>query len=133
MSAHFSCEHYMEPIREMRIAVSYLDSLPYADKVAHEIAWPQSLLRIEIRDRLQHVSELCAPWFAPITGGSELPAGNGRSLAPSHASTVAEPPPFPPERHFACAFCGAVKTSPNGTGSDVVCCGEVGRVEEVEA
>lgn len=99
-----SCEHYMEPIREMRIAASYLDSLPYADKVAHEIAWPQSLLRIEIRDRLQHVSELCAPWFAPITGGSELPAGNGRSLAPSHASTVAEPPPrlCPENRDVIC-------------------------------
>lgn len=42
-------------------------------------------------------------------------------------------PVFPPEKLWACVFCGTVKTSPNGTGSDVVCCGEVGRVEEVEA
>lgn len=27
---------------------------------------------------------------------------------------------------YECPFCGNTKTSPNGTGTDVSCCGEVG-------
>lgn len=30
--------------------------------------------------------------------------------------------------NYVCVFCGREKTSENGTGSDVSCCGEVGHV-----
>ncbi len=30
---------------------------------------------------------------------------------------------------YVCVYCGTVKTSHNGTGGDVACCGEVGHVE----
>jgi hypothetical protein len=30
---------------------------------------------------------------------------------------------------WRCPYCGNVKTSPNGTGSDVACCGEIGHAE----
>lgn len=30
---------------------------------------------------------------------------------------------------YACVYCGTDHYSPNGTGSDVSCCGEVGQVE----
>jgi hypothetical protein len=33
---------------------------------------------------------------------------------------------------FTCVYCGTERTSHNGTGSDISCCGEVGHVEEVE-
>ena len=33
---------------------------------------------------------------------------------------------------FQCPFCGSEHRSVNGTGSDVSCCGEVGRCEEFE-
>jgi len=32
---------------------------------------------------------------------------------------------------FECPYCGNEKTSYNGTGSDVYCCGEVGHAERV--
>lgn len=32
---------------------------------------------------------------------------------------------------YVCAYCGEEKFSHNGTGSDVVCCGEIGHVEKV--
>jgi hypothetical protein len=37
------------------------------------------------------------------------------------------------DRHYACIYCGTVKCSLSGTGSDISCCGEVGHVEEVTA
>lgn len=30
------------------------------------------------------------------------------------------------EQLYECPYCGNTKVSPNGTGSDVACCGEVG-------
>ena len=33
---------------------------------------------------------------------------------------------------YECPFCGTLKTSPNGTGSDVSCCGEVGHAQLVQ-
>lgn len=30
---------------------------------------------------------------------------------------------------WECVYCGSVHPSPNGTGSDVVCCGEIGHVQ----
>lgn len=33
---------------------------------------------------------------------------------------------------FACVYCGRAKGSPNGTGSDVRCCGEIGHVERYD-
>lgn len=32
----------------------------------------------------------------------------------------------PSPRLWECPYCGTEKPSPNGTGSDVACCGEVG-------
>lgn len=36
------------------------------------------------------------------------------------------------ETHYECPFCGTLKPSPNGTGSDVSCCDEVGHSLPVE-
>lgn len=33
------------------------------------------------------------------------------------------------EQSFECIYCGALRPSENGTGSDVVCCGERGHVQ----
>ena len=32
---------------------------------------------------------------------------------------------------FKCPYCGQIHNSPNGTGSDVSCCGEIGHSEEI--
>lgn len=36
---------------------------------------------------------------------------------------------LPSERVFVCPFCGKAHASRNGLGTDVSCCGEVGRSE----
>ena len=37
------------------------------------------------------------------------------------------------EPKWECPFCGKEKTSPNGTGSDIACCGEVGHAVQAQA
>ena len=56
------------------------------------------------------------------------------SLHPIFRS-ILEPfaPKYAPKSVYICVYCGRECCSPNGTGSDVVCCGERGHAELKES
>lgn len=60
-----SCEYRMESIRELTRALAYLESRPHAVMWKHELSWPISLCRTELRERRRRLADLCAPWFEP--------------------------------------------------------------------
>ena len=51
--------------------------------------------------------------------------GAYRAASPSERHAVL----FGKSARWQCVFCGQERTSYNGTGSDIACCGEVGHVE----
>jgi hypothetical protein len=57
---------------------------------------------------------------------------NERHLADSIPVTPTAPDQdeYDDEFPYHCIYCGRGHNSPNGTGSDVACCGEVGHIAE---
>lgn len=61
-----------QTMRDMKLALAYLDSRPHAIFCRHRLAWPQSLLETKLCERQERMAALCAPWFdnsAFVDGG----------------------------------------------------------------